>query len=147
MHGDLEYERHGKGTCDLHCSGDDDQTCGGHYAFDLYKLSSPAAADDDEYVACFNDVKADRIMDEETMITRDDMTPEICRDHCIDSYSIFYGLQVCTSFYRCTPCSLDFLCSSVNGLAAPAANGRCLPRPKALITEITKRIFLSTADH
>eukprot|EP00903_Cladosiphon_okamuranus_P006097 g6007.t1 len=36
---DLEYDRYGDGAvCDMNCLGDESETCGGHYAFSLYRI-------------------------------------------------------------------------------------------------------------
>ncbi|CBJ32727.1 conserved unknown protein [Ectocarpus siliculosus] len=39
---DLEYERHGEAEelCDYKCGGDNNEICGGYYAFDLYEIES-----------------------------------------------------------------------------------------------------------
>lgn len=92
MQGALDYDRHGTGVCDMACSGDEEFSCGGEYSFDMYKLEWPEPSDDEEYVGCFVDAKDDRIMD--NMITDDNMTPQLCRDHCENTYSIYYGVEV-----------------------------------------------------
>lgn len=36
---DDEYDRHGRSSfCNVVCNGDDDQTCGGHYAVSIYSV-------------------------------------------------------------------------------------------------------------
>ncbi len=72
--------RHGEGTCDFPCSGDDSTVCGGFYSFTLYELAKPAPpspAADDGYVGCFADDKDDRVLGAKT--TSSDMTSEVCR--------------------------------------------------------------------
>lgn len=69
------------------------ETCGGTDAFDLYKLEWPEApVDDPEYMECYADVKTDRIMDQ--MVSTCDMTPAVCRKHCMDKNAMYYGTQV-----------------------------------------------------
>jgi len=36
-----DYDKHGVGKCDLPCEGDSSVTCGGFYAFDLYRFDKP----------------------------------------------------------------------------------------------------------
>lgn len=37
MEGGLDYERHGEGVCEYPCTGDENESCGGYDAFDLYR--------------------------------------------------------------------------------------------------------------
>lgn len=98
--GAMEYDRHGRGEygeCDMKCGGDDGEddyvTCGGHFAFDLYKLAWPLPENNGEYVQCFGDLRDDRVMGE--VMVADDMTPGMCKNHCISvGGAKFYGLQV-----------------------------------------------------
>lgn len=96
--GNMEYDRHGRGEfgeCDMMCGGEDSTTCGGRFAFDLYKLSWPEPEDNGEYVQCFGDLRESRVMDEKAMMIRDDMTVIKCKEHCTKvGGAKFYGLQV-----------------------------------------------------
>ncbi|CAN0407515.1 unnamed protein product, partial [Hapterophycus canaliculatus] len=69
-----------------------EEICGGNWAFSLYELDWPAApVDDPEYLDCYRDDGSDRVMAD--MITRDDMTPAVCRAHCLDKGAHYYGTQ------------------------------------------------------
>ncbi|CAN0287469.1 unnamed protein product, partial [Ectocarpus sp. 6 AP-2014] len=52
--------RHGEGTCDFPCSGDESIVCGGFDSFSLYDL--PRSTADDKYVGCFADDRDDRVL-------------------------------------------------------------------------------------
>lgn len=63
--------RHGLGTCDYDCTGDDSMKCGGFDSFLLYELDEmdPSASPTnghDNYVGCFADAKNDRVLDSKT---------------------------------------------------------------------------------
>lgn len=75
---------------------EDRVTCGGYFAFDLYKLSWPESSTSEEYIECFADLKTNRVMDD--MMIMNDMTPAMCREHCVSLTAKFYGLQVRYSF-------------------------------------------------
>lgn len=69
-----------------------EEICGGTDAFDLYKLEWPPASTDAEYMDCYADVQSDRVMGH--MLTQDDMTPRVCRDHCEKNSAMYYATQV-----------------------------------------------------
>lgn len=48
--------------------------------------------DDEEYVGCFGDDADNRVMGD--MIIQDDMTPGVCREHCLNRSAKYYGTQV-----------------------------------------------------
>ena len=70
-----------------------DETCGGLYAFDLYKLEwADEPKDDPEYIGCFGDTKS-RVMSD--MYVDPGMTPAMCRGHCEGKGNNYYATQVC----------------------------------------------------
>ncbi|CAM9604115.1 unnamed protein product, partial [Ectocarpus sp. 12 AP-2014] len=90
--GSLDYDRHGDtGVCDYPCIGDESETCGGVHSFNLYRLSWAPAPEDEEYVGCYADNKGDRVLSD--MISSDDMTAAVCREHCADNDAPYYGTQ------------------------------------------------------
>ncbi|CAM9947792.1 unnamed protein product [Scytosiphon promiscuus] len=93
VRGRSDFDRHEHvPECDMPCQGDEEETCGGYWAFSLYKLDWPAApVDDPEYVNCYRDDRSDRVMTDK--VTRDDMTPAVCREHCLDKGASYYGTQ------------------------------------------------------
>lgn len=68
----IDYSRHGGGTCDIPCSGDETIECGSTYAFTMYELDReapsptpapiPLATWGDDYVGCFADDAIDRVL-------------------------------------------------------------------------------------
>lgn len=68
------------------------ESCGGTWAFDLYKLEWASPSTDPEYVDCYADTKDDRVMDD--MLTLDGMTPSVCRAHCEGKGNSYYATQV-----------------------------------------------------
>lgn len=71
--------RHGEGTCDFPCSGDESIVCGGFDSFTLYELEGatlPASPTDDNYVGCFADDRHDRVLGAKTSSSQ--MTSEVC---------------------------------------------------------------------
>ncbi|CBJ26447.1 conserved unknown protein [Ectocarpus siliculosus] len=95
---ELDYSRHSgtdKGDadlCDLSCYGCDAETCGGLYAFDLYKLDGPMPSDSREYVGCFADDQEDRALANKIKF-QDNMTQDVCRVYCERFGSSFYATQ------------------------------------------------------
>ncbi|CAB1100464.1 unnamed protein product [Ectocarpus sp. CCAP 1310/34] len=90
--GSLDYDRHGDtGVCDYPCIGDESETCGGVHSFNLYRLSWAPAPEDEEYVGCYADSKGDRVLFD--MISSDNMTAGVCREHCADKDAPYYGTQ------------------------------------------------------
>lgn len=76
------------------------ETCGGTDAFDLYKLEWPdAPVNHPEYMECYADMKSDRVMGHKT--TTDDMTPAVCREHCMGKDAMYYGTQVSVCMCAC----------------------------------------------
>lgn len=76
---DVEFDRHGPGTCDFKCAGDPSEMCGGIFAFTLYQYDSwtsrPDPLEDPDALGCFADNKRDRVL---TAVTEsDDMTPMV----------------------------------------------------------------------
>lgn len=72
--------RHGEGTCDFRCSGDETTFCGGFDSFSLYKLEEavlPTSPTVDSYVGCFADDRNDRVLI--AMTSSREMTSEVCR--------------------------------------------------------------------
>lgn len=59
---------------------------------DLFKLWWPKEPEDPEYVGCFHDDKADRVLAHRVTISG--MTPAVCRDFCSDKDALFYATQV-----------------------------------------------------
>lgn len=81
------------------------ETCGGTDAFDLYKLEwADAPVNHPEYMECYADMKGDRVMGHK--ITTDDMTPAVCREHCMGKDAMYYGTQVsvCLCFFSFCSC-------------------------------------------
>ncbi|CAM9620770.1 unnamed protein product [Ectocarpus sp. 6 AP-2014] len=77
-----QYSANGEGECDMTCSGDSDEICGGSYSMDVY-------AQDPSYLGCFSDPADGRIFEREA--SSDDMTAEACATLCADS--AYYGTQ------------------------------------------------------
>lgn len=44
-------------------------------------------------MGCYADNKGDRVLSD--MISSDDMTAAVCREHCADKDALYYGTQVC----------------------------------------------------
>ncbi|CAN0158496.1 unnamed protein product, partial [Ectocarpus sp. 13 AM-2016] len=85
--GDNEgYDANGDGVCEMSCSGDSDEICGGFYSMTVYE--NPES----DYLGCYSDPADDRIF--ERMASSDDMTAEVCLGHC-DAYR-YYGTQYST---------------------------------------------------
>ncbi|CAM9507519.1 unnamed protein product [Ectocarpus fasciculatus] len=76
------YSVNGEGTCDMACSGNAEEICGGFYSMDVY-------AKDPSYLGCFSDPADGRIF--ERGASSDDMTAEACATLCADSS--YYGTQ------------------------------------------------------
>ncbi|CAM9742807.1 unnamed protein product, partial [Sphacelaria rigidula] len=98
---DVDYDRHGSGTCDDDCEGDSSVKCGGYYAFTLYEqrptpttpAPTPAPTMYQESLGCFKDEADDRVLT--NMLSSPDMTPTVCAAHC-SSYAYYatqYGNQ------------------------------------------------------
>ncbi|CAM9974029.1 unnamed protein product, partial [Pylaiella littoralis] len=82
---DLDYARHSEsGECDMSCSGNSGETCGGFLVFDLYKTGG--------YMGCFADDTDDRVLGNE-ITGQGDMTPDVCREHCENYGSFYYATQ------------------------------------------------------
>lgn len=99
---DVDYAINGMGTCDMACAGDDTETCGGFFAFNLYNVPTaaptpaptPAPTLYPVPTGCFRDLRDDRVMT--NMMTSSTMTPLVCAAHCA-SYPFFgtqYGTEV-----------------------------------------------------
>lgn len=72
--------RHGAGTCDYQCSGDESIVCGGFDSFSLYDLEErelPSPPKDDNYVGCFADDRNDRVLGAKS--SSREMTSEVDR--------------------------------------------------------------------
>ena len=89
----IDYNRHGKSTCDYTCSGEPSATCGGYLAFDLFGVPQPAPTPaptpgPTRYQAalgCYKDVRTSRVFT--NMISSEEMTPLVRveyrrRDYC-----------------------------------------------------------------
>lgn len=76
------------------------ETCGGHIALDIYELIHADAPTDPEYMDCYADKKKDRIMSDE--LFTEDMTPAVCRAHCLKSGHMYYATQV--KYGMCASC-------------------------------------------
>ncbi|CAN0056146.1 unnamed protein product [Ectocarpus sp. 6 AP-2014] len=87
----VDYDANGEGVCDMACSGDSSQTCGGFYAMSVYE--NP---DDSGYLGCYSDPADRRIF--ELVATSDGMTSEICLGNC-GAYQ-YYGTQYSTQASR-----------------------------------------------
>lgn len=74
------------------CKGEREITCGGHFAFDLYSLEWAEPSNSEEYVGCFRDRKADRVL--RHRMTADDMSDVVCREHCVKKDALYYATQV-----------------------------------------------------
>ena len=80
---DVDYDRHGAGTCDDACEGDSSVNCGGYYAFTLYEQSStpntpaptPGPTMYQESLGCFQDQANDRVLTD--MLSSPVMTPTV----------------------------------------------------------------------
>ncbi|CAN0388087.1 unnamed protein product [Pylaiella littoralis] len=87
--------RHGEGTCDFRCSGDESVVCGGVNSFNLYGLESvdpPSPPTDENYVGCFADDRDDRVLG--TRMSSSTMTSEACATYCAKSApNTFYATQ------------------------------------------------------
>ncbi|CAM9717047.1 unnamed protein product, partial [Ectocarpus sp. 4 AP-2014] len=88
--------RHGEGTCDYACTGDDSVLCGGILSFSLYELEEavlPTSPPDDNYVGCFADDRQDRVLGAQTFSS--EMTSEACATYCANESSgnKFYATQ------------------------------------------------------
>ncbi|CBJ30578.1 conserved unknown protein [Ectocarpus siliculosus] len=90
---DVDYSRHGEGSCDYTCTGDSGTTCGGYDAFDLFKLEEDSLSppSEDYYLGCFADDKGDRVLEDK--ISASDMTLETCEEHCTALDKPFFALQ------------------------------------------------------
>eukprot|EP00752_Nemacystus_decipiens_P012284 g10890.t1 len=82
--------RHGRGTCDMACTGDAGTTCGGFDAFDLFELGSLPPSED-QYLGCFADDKLDRVLGD--MMSSDHMSLQVCGDYCTAMDKPFFALQ------------------------------------------------------
>lgn len=67
------------------------ETCGGQLTLDLYKLVSAEEPDHEEYVGCWSDTDESRVMQD--MLVDNDMTTDMCRDHCEGSDAVYYATQ------------------------------------------------------
>ncbi|CAM9382480.1 unnamed protein product, partial [Ectocarpus sp. 8 AP-2014] len=83
----VDYDANGEGVCDMACSGDSTETCGGIYAMSVYE--NP---DDPGYLGCYSDPADSRIFD--LVDTSDDMTSAVCLANC-GAYQ-YYGTQYST---------------------------------------------------
>lgn len=81
-----------------------------HLNADLFKLWWPTEPEDPEYVGCYHDDKADRVLAHK--ITIPGMTSAVCRDHCLDKDALFYATQVHIYIYTqvCVRAWKDALC-------------------------------------
>ncbi|CAM9628762.1 unnamed protein product, partial [Ectocarpus sp. 12 AP-2014] len=80
--------RHGAGTCDYNCSGDEAIVCGGFDSFSLYDLAEaplPTPPTDNNYVGCFADDRHDRVLGTKT--SSSSMTSEACAAYCTQESS------------------------------------------------------------
>ncbi|CAN0168657.1 unnamed protein product, partial [Ectocarpus sp. 13 AM-2016] len=82
------YDANGAGVCDMSCSGDSSEVCGGSYSMNVY-----ASLDVEEpiYLGCYSDPPADNRLFELLVDSSENMTAAVCLDHCV-SYE-FYGTQ------------------------------------------------------
>ncbi|CAN0353187.1 unnamed protein product, partial [Ectocarpus sp. 6 AP-2014] len=81
-----DYDANGDGFCDISCSGDSDEICGGFYSMTVYEnLES-------DYLGCYSDPADDRVF--ERIASSDDMTAAVCLGHC-GAYQ-YYGTQYST---------------------------------------------------
>lgn len=64
---------------------------------DLYKITVPKATRGDGYVGCYADDKEDRLLENEIK-WQNNMTEDVCRDHCAEFSSHFYATQVKNKF-------------------------------------------------
>lgn len=63
--------------------------------FDLYRLEWAPAPTGSEYKGCYKDVKDDRLMDD--LMRLDNLTPDLCREHCMGKGVKTYATQVKTN--------------------------------------------------
>ncbi|CAM9466102.1 unnamed protein product [Ascophyllum nodosum] len=93
-HGE-DVERHGSGTCDYPCLGDEDQTCGGWYSMSLYQYGGSPGADIPEgskYLGCYADRRFERALSYK-LASSNDMTHEWCYDFCKEFNAKYFGIQ------------------------------------------------------
>ncbi|CAM9363879.1 unnamed protein product [Ectocarpus fasciculatus] len=84
-----EYDVHGDTVCDMACSGDSSEVCGGNYAMSVYENDNVEV--DPSYRGCFADTADNRVFHQTT--SDFDLTTEHCGLLCdIEGFS-FYGLQ------------------------------------------------------
>ncbi|CAN0303355.1 unnamed protein product [Ectocarpus sp. 6 AP-2014] len=78
-----QYSVNGEGVCDMPCSGNSGETCGGSYSMDVY-------AHDPAYLGCFQD-SADRFF-EWVHVRSTSNNQETCKSAC-DEFAAYYGTQ------------------------------------------------------
>ncbi|CAM9844163.1 unnamed protein product [Ectocarpus fasciculatus] len=76
------YSVNGEGECDMTCSGNSEETCGGSYSMNVY-------AQDPAYLGCFSDPAESRMFLSESSTSA--MTAEVCALLCTGS--AYYGTQ------------------------------------------------------
>ncbi|CAM9489433.1 unnamed protein product [Ectocarpus fasciculatus] len=93
--------------CNISCSGDSSETCGGSYAMSVYEYSddddtptpvtpTPSGDGDYESVGCFKDDSSDRVLSGDSVTSSNSfMTPEYCADFCEGStyFGTEYGFE------------------------------------------------------
>lgn len=90
-------DRHGRGECDMPCTRDPGEICGGGVAFDLYEMEWAARPSSKEFLDRFFDKKNDGIIG--YLVDIPDMTVELCREHCLDKDAEYYATRYSDKFW------------------------------------------------
>ncbi len=79
-----DYDAHGDGTCNIPCSGDGGETCGGDYSVSVYSNGGEGGGpaeptDDSSYLGCFADDDGSRVFGVLKIEKSTGMTTEVNR--------------------------------------------------------------------
>ncbi|CAN0092627.1 unnamed protein product, partial [Sphacelaria rigidula] len=80
-------DRYGDATCNMKCSGDTGETCGGRRAISVYEFTDSPSG----YAGCFVDSSSDRVLTGEFLKNEPTMTLKVCSTFC--SGSPFFGME------------------------------------------------------
>ncbi|CAM9558287.1 unnamed protein product [Ectocarpus sp. 12 AP-2014] len=87
----VDYALHGESTdCTYACAGDDDQTCGGFDAANVYRYYTDESTPTSSFIGCYQDESDARIM-ELALTDSSSMTKEICEAECTGN--TYFGMQ------------------------------------------------------
>lgn len=87
--------------CNLPCSGDNTQTCGGSLALALYQVASTTTADL-AYQGCYVDTSSPSRLLTSLSFTSKLMTPTMCKSTCLANGYLWYGLEYANQCYCAT---------------------------------------------